>query len=202
MFRPGRDVRSCSTSTAMAIILPASSAAFAASSPTAPGSSHCPIAAMRVQPGNRASTVVAGRSCRLCLHGRTLSRGQHRRLGLFARHRRSGGDGCGAADREADPGSSLYVDRRCRRVDVLVCAGASVDTRSVPFRRADRAGQGSIARDTRRARSAIPVAFGERLFALANEPKRFVRLARGSHNDLDNFGGIEIARNFIDLAKG
>jgi fermentation-respiration switch protein FrsA (DUF1100 family) len=48
----------------------------------------------------------------------------------------------------------------------------------------------------------IPVAFGERLFALANEPKRFVRLARGGHNDLDNFGAIEIARNFINLAKG
>ena len=48
----------------------------------------------------------------------------------------------------------------------------------------------------------IPVAFGERLFALANEPKRFVRLARGSHNDLDNFGAIEIARNFINLARG
>jgi uncharacterized protein len=48
----------------------------------------------------------------------------------------------------------------------------------------------------------IPVAFGERLFALANEPKRFVRLARGGHNDLDNFGAIEIARNFINLTKG
>jgi fermentation-respiration switch protein FrsA (DUF1100 family) len=48
----------------------------------------------------------------------------------------------------------------------------------------------------------IPVAFGERLFALANEPKRFVRLARGGHNDLDNFGAIEIARNFINLAGG
>ena len=50
--------------------------------------------------------------------------------------------------------------------------------------------------------STIPITFGERLFALANEPKRFVRLARGGHNDLDNFGGIEIARNFINLAKG
>jgi uncharacterized protein len=48
----------------------------------------------------------------------------------------------------------------------------------------------------------IPVVFGERLFALANEPKRFVRLARGGHDDLDNFGAIEIARNFINLAKG
>ena len=50
--------------------------------------------------------------------------------------------------------------------------------------------------------ATIPVAFGERLFALANEPKRFVRLARGSHNDLDNFGAIEIARDFINLARG
>jgi uncharacterized protein len=49
---------------------------------------------------------------------------------------------------------------------------------------------------------AIPVTFGERLFALANEPKRFVRIARGAHNDLDNFGGIEIARNYINLAEG
>jgi fermentation-respiration switch protein FrsA (DUF1100 family) len=48
----------------------------------------------------------------------------------------------------------------------------------------------------------IPIVFGERLFALANEPKRFVRLARGGHNDLDHFGAIEIARNFINLAKG
>ena len=50
--------------------------------------------------------------------------------------------------------------------------------------------------------ATIPVAFGERLFALANEPKRFVRLARGGHSDLDNFGAIEIARNFINLATG
>jgi hypothetical protein len=48
---------------------------------------------------------------------------------------------------------------------------------------------------------AIPVTFGERLFALANEPKRFVRIARGGHNDLDNFGGNELARNFINLAE-
>ena len=49
---------------------------------------------------------------------------------------------------------------------------------------------------------AIPVVFGERLFALAHEPKRFVRFARGSHEDLDNFGAIEMARNFINAAKG
>jgi hypothetical protein len=29
-----------------------------------------------------------------------------------------------------------------------------------------------------------------------------VRIARGGHNDLDNFGGNEIARNYINLAEG
>lgn len=44
---------------------------------------------------------------------------------------------------------------------------------------------------------AIPVAFGERLFALAHEPKRFVSMAGGGHDDLDQFGAIEAARDFI-----
>ncbi|MCG2670788.1 alpha/beta hydrolase [Bradyrhizobium sp. GCM10023182] len=44
----------------------------------------------------------------------------------------------------------------------------------------------------------IPIAFGEKLFALAHEPKQFVRLAEGGHDDLDNFGMIEIARGFIN----
>jgi len=48
----------------------------------------------------------------------------------------------------------------------------------------------------------IPIALGERLFALAHEPKRFVRLAGGGHDDLDNFGAIEIARQFISATKG
>ena len=43
---------------------------------------------------------------------------------------------------------------------------------------AHRAGQGSAAVMHGARDPAIPVAFGERLFALANEPKRFVRLAR------------------------
>jgi fermentation-respiration switch protein FrsA (DUF1100 family) len=43
----------------------------------------------------------------------------------------------------------------------------------------------------------IPIAFGERLFALAHEPKQFARFAEGGHNDLDDFGAIETARHFI-----
>ena len=45
---------------------------------------------------------------------------------------------------------------------------------------------------------AIPIAFGEQLFALAHEPKQFVRFPGGGHDDLDDFGALEIARNFIN----
>jgi len=49
---------------------------------------------------------------------------------------------------------------------------------------------------------AIPIRFGERLFALANEPKRFVRIPGGGHENLGNFGAIEIARQFIGASGG
>jgi len=48
----------------------------------------------------------------------------------------------------------------------------------------------------------IPIAFGERLFALAHQPKRFVRFADGGHNDLDNYGAIGTVRGFIGASKG
>jgi fermentation-respiration switch protein FrsA (DUF1100 family) len=50
--------------------------------------------------------------------------------------------------------------------------------------------------------ATIPIAFGERLFALAHEPKQFVRFPDGGHNDLDAFGAIETARQFINATKG
>ncbi|TYO63267.1 alpha/beta hydrolase [Bradyrhizobium hipponense] len=43
----------------------------------------------------------------------------------------------------------------------------------------------------------ISIVFGERLFALAHEPKQFVRFAGGGHDNLDSFGAIETARHFI-----
>lgn len=49
---------------------------------------------------------------------------------------------------------------------------------------------------------AIPIALGERLFALAREPKQFVRFPDGEHNDLGNFGAVETARQFIAALKG
>jgi len=48
----------------------------------------------------------------------------------------------------------------------------------------------------------IPIVFGERLFALANEPKQFVRFPDGGHNDLDYFGASAVARRFIDAPGG
>ncbi len=50
--------------------------------------------------------------------------------------------------------------------------------------------------------SAIPIVFGERLFALAHEPKQFVRFPGAGHENLGNFGAIETARQFINAAKG
>lgn len=48
----------------------------------------------------------------------------------------------------------------------------------------------------------IPIVFGERLFALAHEPKQFVRFEGGGHENLDEFGAIETARRFIDATRG
>ncbi len=49
---------------------------------------------------------------------------------------------------------------------------------------------------------SIPIRFGERLFALAHEPKQFVRFPEGGHDNLDNYGAIETARHFIDASDG
>jgi uncharacterized protein len=48
----------------------------------------------------------------------------------------------------------------------------------------------------------IPISFGQRLFALAHEPKQFVRFEQGGHNDLDDYGAIETVRRFIDVPEG
>jgi fermentation-respiration switch protein FrsA (DUF1100 family) len=49
---------------------------------------------------------------------------------------------------------------------------------------------------------AIPIAFGERLYALVHEPKRFVRFSEGGHDNLHDQGAMEIARQFINAPKG
>jgi uncharacterized protein len=49
---------------------------------------------------------------------------------------------------------------------------------------------------------AIPIVLGQRLFTLAHEPKQFVRFPEGGHNDLNNYGAIETARQFIGASTG
>jgi fermentation-respiration switch protein FrsA (DUF1100 family) len=48
---------------------------------------------------------------------------------------------------------------------------------------------------------AIPMAFGERLFMLAHEPKQFVRFPEGGHDNLHDYGAMEAARQFINAPK-
>jgi uncharacterized protein len=43
----------------------------------------------------------------------------------------------------------------------------------------------------------IAIRFGERLFALAHEPKHFVRFPQGGHEDLDDHGAIAVVRKFL-----
>ncbi len=43
----------------------------------------------------------------------------------------------------------------------------------------------------------VPISYGEKLFSLAREPKKFVRFARGGHEDLNEYGAINAAREFL-----
>ncbi len=45
--------------------------------------------------------------------------------------------------------------------------------------------------------SIIPIKFGERLFALAREPKRFARFPQGGHVDLDDHGAAKAVTEFL-----
>ena len=47
----------------------------------------------------------------------------------------------------------------------------------------------------------VPIALGERLFELANEPKRFERFAAGHHVDLDRYGALDTVRSFLASAR-
>ena len=47
------------------------------------------------------------------------------------------------------------------------------------------------------ADTVVPFRFGEKLYTLANEPKRFVRLDGGGHSNLDQFGAQKAIRAFL-----
>ncbi len=46
--------------------------------------------------------------------------------------------------------------------------------------------------------AVVPIALGERLYMLANEPKRFARFRGGGHDDLDAHGAFAVAKAFLD----
>jgi fermentation-respiration switch protein FrsA (DUF1100 family) len=46
--------------------------------------------------------------------------------------------------------------------------------------------------------TTVPIALGERLFELANPPKRFVRFDGGGHADLDDYGAQDAVRAFLN----
>jgi fermentation-respiration switch protein FrsA (DUF1100 family) len=48
----------------------------------------------------------------------------------------------------------------------------------------------------------VPIAFGEKLFSLAREPKRFVRFPLGGHVDLDDNGAKKAVRTFLSELEG
>jgi fermentation-respiration switch protein FrsA (DUF1100 family) len=43
----------------------------------------------------------------------------------------------------------------------------------------------------------VPIRFGEKLFAMAVEPKKFVRYPQGGHVDLDDHGALDAVRAFL-----
>jgi len=45
--------------------------------------------------------------------------------------------------------------------------------------------------------AVMPIAHGERLYALITAPKKFVRFAEGGHSDLDSYGAQAAVREFI-----
>jgi len=47
----------------------------------------------------------------------------------------------------------------------------------------------------------VPIELGERLFALAREPKRFIRYPDGEHEGLDQFGALEAVLGFLGEGK-
>ncbi|HEV7600014.1 MAG TPA: alpha/beta hydrolase [Bradyrhizobium sp.] len=43
----------------------------------------------------------------------------------------------------------------------------------------------------------IPIRLGEKLYELARDPKQMVRFPQGGHDDLDDFGAMDVARAFL-----
>lgn len=118
------------------------------------------------------------------------------------------GSGVAVALAAERPVAKLILEAPCSSIaDVAASAFPIFPIRLVlrdPFRSDERIARVKVpllvlhgARDP-----TIPIAFGERLFALAHEPKQFVRFPEGGHNDLDSYGATAMARQFIGALTG
>ncbi len=97
-------------------------------------------------------------------------------------------------------GGAVYLGGRHRRAGLLVSAGAAVDEGPVPLGSADRKVTAPLLVLHGERDQVVPIALGERLFSLANEPKRFVRFPAGTHVDLDQHGALDAVRSFMAAA--
>ena len=134
------------------------------------GSSGSPTEAGLIDDGLAAYAFAA-----IALSGRS-----HRALGRVARQRGGGCAGGGKAGRQGRAGVAIQLGRRRRCSPVLVRAGAPADEGPVPLGLAHRQGDGAGAGYARRPRlRSCRSRLGERLYALINAPKRFVRFPGG-----------------------
>ncbi len=115
----------------------------------------------------------------------------------------SGRAGCGAENRKTDPGGALQLDCRRRGISLSDFSGPGFCC-GILSARTCASGRVHVPLLVMHGANdpAIPIVFGERLFALANEPKQFIRFPDGGHIDLDQFGGMTAARQFIGAPGG
>ena len=113
------------------------------------------------------------------------------------------GTGVAVATAAAHPAAALILD-------APFTSAADVGASAYPFLPVRWLIQDSFRSDERIARvnvpllvlhgeadRIIPISFAEKLFALAREPKRFVRFPRGGHVNLDEFGATKAVRAFL-----
>src|ERR1019366_8746688 len=91
----------------------------------------------------------------------------------------------------AHTGSALYFDRGHCRLAASNYAGPLADQGPVSQRIARVPAPLLIMHGV--GDPTIPIGLGERLFALAREPKQFVRFPQGGHDDLDAYGALQSA---------
>ena len=81
------------------------------------------------------------------------------------------------------PGKHLHLDARSRPCDAALVARPVADADAVQFAGQDRQLPRPALAEPRHGRPVIPYAMGRQLFEAANEPKQFIAIPGGDHND-------------------